>query len=111
MRPALPDGWTVRFTHLRHPLMHRADRFGGPQLRKNKDVLLTLGELKKNGLQPAPTGGSTICRILDAEGNVVAGGNAFCCERDNYSRRLGRVISQGRALKDLAARYHKLADA
>lgn len=90
MRPRLPEGATVRYLHLR--------RFEGA------DRLLTRTEANAihNGVtwappKPLPKGGLTICHVVYADGQETAGA-AGCHEKDNFSKKLGRDISLGRAL-------------
>lgn len=55
--------------------------------------------LKKNNLTPSPRGGVTWVDLYDKHGRFIAEGRADCSEHDNYSRKLGRQIALGRALK------------
>ncbi len=47
-----------------------------------------------------PRGGKTIATIVLPDGTEVTG-ESRCSKRDNYSKRLGRDISLGRALASL----------
>jgi len=53
--------------------------------------------------QIMPTGGTTLVEISwpDKPEEILARGGAYCCDRDNYNRKLGLTIAIGRALKDL----------
>ena len=84
-RRTLPEGFTVIYDHER------------PYVVGN---MLVVG-FRVNGQQPLPRGGCTVATILDADRNLVAFGEATCHERDNYNRRIGRMIALGRALKNL----------
>lgn len=44
-----------------------------------------------------PRGGRTVVNILKDEVQIVATGEAICCDKDNYSKRLGGLIALGRA--------------
>lgn len=46
---------------------------------------------------------ATRCLIEDKEGNAIAVGYSFCSPKDQFSRKLGRQIAQGRALRRLEA--------
>ena len=66
-----------------------------------------------NGTNPAgflewvsqimPTGGTTLVEISwpDKPEEILARGGAYCCDRDNYNRKLGLTIAIGRARKAL----------
>lgn len=85
MNRELPEGYTVRYKHFHGPARHAppwclsdADRWG--------TVVL---------------GHSTTAVIFDPEGRAMAGGLAMCRPEDQFSKRLGRTIALGRALKQL----------
>ena len=48
-----------------------------------------------------PRGGETICKLVNAEGVVMAQGSAACHPKDNYVKRTGRGIALARALRAL----------
>lgn len=75
MKRELPKDCKVFFTHVRH--------FNG-------EVWAEL----------SPRGGVTEARIVRG-GEVIGTGYAFCSRHDNFNKRIGRDIAQGRALKDL----------
>jgi hypothetical protein len=82
MRPTLPEGHTVRFHHQRY---HKnAYKIGSKAIVD-------------------PKGGSTLAVVRDAEGIIVAEAEARCSRKDNFTKRIGRDISLGRALKTLGA--------
>lgn len=76
MTPELPVGYSVRYRH------HR--------VAVDNDLRL-LG----------PKGGETEARVYGPDDSLVAIGVAVCHPSDNFSRRLGRSIALGRALKQL----------
>lgn len=51
-----------------------------------------------------PRGGKTICYLENDNNEVVATGVARCSDEDSYVKKIGRDISLGRALKELADR-------
>lgn len=61
-------------------------------------AMLTVRELRANGVEPSPKGGLTVVQIF-REDTLIAQGEAWCSLKDNYSRRLGRTIATGRAVK------------
>jgi hypothetical protein len=94
MKPQVPEGLAVRFTHRRF-----VPEAVGALVRADK--LLTAREYRELGLTPAVKGGLTECELLDDADTVVAHGSALCSDHDNYNRRIGRDIALGRALKRL----------
>ena len=82
MRPTPPPGYRVVYRHLRD----RVETRDG-----TREVL-------------SPHGGTTIALLYRGDAEIPsARGFAFCNETDNFSKRIGRDIALGRALKDLAA--------
>ena len=73
MKPQLPDGTKVKFHHTR--------------LCENDIPFLF-----------TPRGGQTECIVTFPDGTEDRG-QARCSKRDNYSKRIGRDIALGRALK------------
>jgi hypothetical protein len=71
MKRRVPDGVKVKFFHNRS---------------YEKDIPFVL-----------PRGGSTECKLILEDGEEIVA-HARCSERDNYSKKLGRDISLGRAL-------------
>lgn len=52
-------------------------------------------------LRLASKGGATRVEILDDDGVVLAVGTAQCRADENFSRKIGRAVALGRALKEL----------
>lgn len=77
----LPDGYTVRYYH-----EHGIGR---------------LVPAWAFGIEPIREGHSTLARVLDGDGKTAAEGIAMCRPGDQFSKRLGRTIALGRALKYL----------
>lgn len=48
-----------------------------------------------------PRGGRTTAYIMDEDGKVLEEAHADCSEKDNYSKKIGRVIAAGRLHKKL----------
>ena len=62
----------------------------------------TLKSLKKRGVHvPKGTRNFTVCRISDNDGRTLAIGRAFCSGGDNFSKIVGRELSELRALDNL----------
>ena len=78
--PTIPEGLTVKYQH-----------------RRNWTRPVTMAYV----FELDPRGGETVASVFDADGNLVASGVACCHAKDNYSKRIGRAISLGRALKQL----------
>lgn len=76
MKRELPEGARVKFRHER--------------------VLDDVAMVK-------PRGGKTTATIVLSDGTEVTG-ESLCSKKDNYSKRLGRDISLGRALANLERR-------
>lgn len=88
----IPEGYKVEYEHHRNILMPQG--IFVPTRFPTKDPVLKVGLVH-------PHGGRTFARILDANGNLVAVGEAQCSPKDNYNKTIGRQISLGRALKNL----------
>lgn len=112
MLSRLPEGCSVRFEYHRYSdedvsvALERLETEGwAAYLEAVSDVqsrpLRTYDE--KRAATLSPSGGTTIATILDSEGNEVAQGVAQCSLRDVFSRRLGRMISLGKAIKEMEA--------
>lgn len=52
-------------------------------------------------ITPLPKGGTTLAKVFDANGGLVAEGRATCSDGDNYVKAIGRDIALGRALAQL----------
>jgi hypothetical protein len=86
----LPPGARVHVSHARH--------YSG--------FLVAMRELRKirgSTGKVSPRGGWTEVRVLLPDGTLVRG-TALCSEKDNFSKKIGRDIALGRALKQLEAR-------
>lgn len=79
-----PDGrtYSVKYTHIRAYEAAHPGKFD--QTRK-----------------VSPQGGTTIAQVYDGD-LLLTTGYADCHESDNFNKRIGRDISRGRALKELA---------
>lgn len=75
MRRTLPEGAKVKYWH---------ERATDPEMH----VLIE------------PRGGKTVAKIILPDGSEITG-EARCSDRDNYSKKIGRDIALGRALKSL----------
>jgi hypothetical protein len=56
---------------------------------------------RKDILQPR--GGATLADAFNSDGDWIASAEAYCSQKDNYNKRLGRQIAVGRLLKRLEA--------
>ena len=93
----VPEDAVVRFAHGRRVLGDHGTWYRSKGKR---------GDLKswvEAGHTPAPHGGQTSCCITLADGTEVWG-VAECSQLDNYSKKIGRDIALGRALKTLEAK-------
>lgn len=54
--------------------------------------------------------GVTVCRLVDDAGAELARGYAFCSAKDQFCRKTGRMIAEGRARMRLDRRMRKGAD-
>lgn len=75
----VPEGHAVQYVHRR----------------------LWRGGTRVEGAVVSPRGGRTVAKILDPRGVVIAVGVSVCSVKDGYSRKIGRPIALGRALKIL----------
>jgi hypothetical protein len=81
----LPDGYRAVFKHERQYRVIRATRMG----QTDRTIM-------------DPRGGTTHCKFLDSEGNVVVHTTARCRPNESYVKALGRTIAGGRAEAQLA---------
>lgn len=89
MKRELPRGYAVEYRHA-----HGARRLVPDRLR---------GQVRHAaGLW---AGSSTLAVISNPDDSVVSIGVAYCRPGDQFSKRLGRTIALGRALKALAAEH------
>jgi hypothetical protein len=89
-------GYSVRFEHFRPKALQGVKR----------KATYTLGFLRYmrgvSSWEPYPRGGLTLCKIFkDGQEEPVVEEKAECHIRDSFCYRLGRLISAGRALKEL----------
>ncbi len=61
----------------------------------------SLHEIRASGWDIFPLGGTTIAEVYQGE-DLIATGQAVCSNKDNYSKKIGRQIALGRALKELS---------
>lgn len=92
-RIELPEDVTVSFTHLRYP--EKVTAFSPlcqPHLLRNKKLGFS------------PRGGQTVATIHRGV-SPIAQGVADCSIRDNFCKKIGRDIAEGRAMKQLKEFY------
>jgi hypothetical protein len=95
VRPQIPEGASVKVTHLRTVQPYLPGLWPSYRFTKyNQQSPLKVG--------PAPKGGRTEARISLPDGRV-AEGVAECSMSDTFCKRIGRDIAVGRALKELRA--------
>jgi hypothetical protein len=92
MRPQIPEGASVKVSHLRAVILPDSNI---PEGYISHHVMA-----KTMGLKIAAKGGRTSARIALADGRV-AFGVAKCSDKDTFCKRIGRDIAVGRALKEL----------
>jgi hypothetical protein len=65
------------------------------------ELTLPTSLLRNHGLlsKVDPRGGFTTVELVDRDKKVY--GVAYCSEKDNYNKKIGRMIATGRAMKDL----------
>lgn len=90
----LPDGYRAVFKHERQYRVVRATRMS----QTDRTIM-------------DPKGGTTHCKILDAEGNIVVHTTANCRPNESYVKSLGRTIAGGRAQVQLDRRIADEASA
>lgn len=73
MNNNLPEGFRIQFIHL-HPFNSTDKDRDGKKFK-------------------------TICHIKDQDNNIIVTEYAHCSDKDQPSRKIGRLISQGRAIK------------
>jgi hypothetical protein len=91
MKSFIPENTKVKFTHLR--------------FFPDGGVPWTVFDAKRSGFKASefdPMQGITVCRIYDSEKNLLASGQAVVNPgKDHFSKKIGRNISLGRALKQI----------
>ena len=85
MNQQLPDGYRVKYTHVRSYVNPRPGKFDSHKTLSQK-------------------GGRTYADVYDPKDNLVASGIAIVHPKDNYNKKIGREVSLGRALKTLGAK-------
>ncbi len=73
--------------------------------RQTKDGgLWPMSELRRRKLTHLiePRGGKTVVQVFNDEGVLLNDAEARCSRLDNYNKKLGRLIAEGRALKGLS---------
>lgn len=66
-----------------------------------KGNLFLTSTAKRRKVSLSPRGGITTVSVIDNDGNEIAYAGAQCSMMDNYSKKIGRMIAIGRALKQL----------
>ena len=102
MKHDVPEGVTVKFAHGRRVegdwgLWHRKKENWGrwhPEATTDGLRTHTSGEISSHG-------GKTTCSLTFPDGGTIWG-VAECSNRDPYSKKIGRDIALGRALKNAA---------
>jgi hypothetical protein len=88
MLPKLPDGYTVKY------------KYDRDIVKRERKTLLSDNVI----FELASKGGTTTATIYDQDGNMAARGFARCRPDEQFNKRLGKLISLGRALKALEER-------
>lgn len=101
MKPVIPEGHTAEFEHMR--LRTGWNHYVATDGKIDPDARPGMSDYVRpqDGYSVESKGGVTMCKIKDAEGNVVSMGESRCHTNDNFNKRIGRDISLGRALKRL----------
>lgn len=62
-----------------------------------------MGMVRRMGLSHLvnPRGGMTVALLVDDEGLILEFANAWCSDKDNYNKQIGRDIALGRLTKRL----------
>ena len=68
-------------------------------IRRGPDILDRAG----NNCPGNPIGGITVCGIYDSAANSISVGYAKCSKKDSFSKKLGRIISHGRATNPVSS--------
>lgn len=112
----LPEGHTIGFEYYRPKVNPIAQGLYLPFTKGGRvpSGLLVAQEYRRLGWgypryqkgisdwEPGSNGGLVCCFIRNGNGELIAGGEAWCHPRDVFNYRIGRDISRGRALKALA---------
>lgn len=98
------QGQKVRVTHLRWAEPRIDQKEDGTLIASVPIEQLTVGKLRELGYEPEPRGGRTVVSIMADDDTPIITQSAECSNGDNYSRRTGREIALGRALKAVGGR-------
>lgn len=95
-------GYIIRFIHLRAI----SSAYTRERLSKNTELLKTKKQIKElrktEDFYVLSTGGKTICRIFNSDGNLVIEGYSICHpEADNFNRKMGRLKAFARAIQKM----------
>lgn len=85
------DGYKVHFTHVRRFEIGDSGFF----------IEAPRGAMGSK--QPNAHGGGTICEVFLGDA-LIASGESYCSERDNFCRKIGRDIALGRAVAELTGK-------
>ena len=85
------DGYKVHFTHVRRFQVGDSGFF----------IEAPRGAMGEAA--PDAHGGGTLCEIFLGDA-LVAAGESYCSERDNFCRKIGRDIAFGRAVAEMTGK-------
>jgi len=87
------------YTHIR-PDIYSGTRW---EMENLLEKAIALKQVKCHAVQLYPIiCGATICEVKDCDSDrILVRGYAFCSDRDNFCKRIGRNISKQRALRSL----------
>ena len=86
-RFTLPEGFELEVTHFRQ---YQIPETGTPYL---SDIPLNPDD------ELCPHGGLCLVDVFDKDKNWITCADALCSQKDNYNKKIGRLIATGRALK------------
>ena len=92
-----------RFYHVYYVKPGFADEIVCAFIADTWDKARSQGQIRDHALgYPIPEiVGVTRCTLLDDSGEPMFSGYAFCSQRDQFSRRIGRAIALNRAVEEL----------
>jgi hypothetical protein len=75
---------------------------------RGDSILRPMSQIRAKGLTSRidPRGGWTVAEIYSDDGDLLDDGDAKCSRLDNYNKKIGRWIAEGRALKRLNGGLH-----